>query len=92
MVTLLMYLIRFYIRIRVIKKRRRFMMFDINRMIEELDRILPHYKNKYKAINIAALYARKVKDQQLQGLLDKKVNPIEEALKKCALGLIRYKE
>uniref|UniRef100_A0A7C6EHF2 DNA-directed RNA polymerase n=1 Tax=candidate division WOR-3 bacterium TaxID=2052148 RepID=A0A7C6EHF2_UNCW3 len=61
-------------------------------MIFSIERFWEHYKNKYRAINIAALYARKVKDEQLQGLIDKKVNPIKEALIKCSVGVIKYKE
>lgn len=61
-------------------------------MIFPIDKILEHYQNKYKAINITALYARRVKDKQIQGLLDKTVNPIKEALINCIKGEIKYKE
>ncbi len=61
-------------------------------MIFPIEKIWYNYGNKYKAINIAALFARKIKDEQLQGLVDKKVNPIREALIKCAAGVIKYKE
>ncbi len=61
-------------------------------MIFPIDKIWVHYENKYKAINIAALYARRIKDKQLQGLIDKAVNPIKEALSSCVEGKIKYKE
>ncbi|MGB9721824.1 MAG: hypothetical protein ACPL28_10140 [bacterium] len=61
-------------------------------MIFPIDKIWEHYKNKYLAINIAALHARRVKDKQLQGLIDKAVNPIKEALLECSAGKIKYKE
>ncbi|MEO0095506.1 MAG: hypothetical protein ABIL18_05730 [candidate division WOR-3 bacterium] len=61
-------------------------------MIFPIEKIWEHYNNnKYLAINVAALYARKVKDEQIQGLAPKDVNPIKEALVKCALGKIKYK-
>jgi|UniRef100_A0A7V3RHP1 DNA-directed RNA polymerase subunit K/omega len=60
-------------------------------MIFPIEEIWKHYGNKYKAINVAALYARKIKDDQIQGLIDKNVNPIIEALIKCKNNLIRYK-
>ncbi|MCX7995219.1 MAG: DNA-directed RNA polymerase subunit omega [candidate division WOR-3 bacterium] len=60
-------------------------------MLFPIEKIWEHYKNKYLAINIAALYARKIKDDQLQGLIDKSVNPIKEALIKCSAGKIKYK-
>ncbi len=61
-------------------------------MIFSPEKIWEHYENKYRAINIAALYARKIKDEQLQGLIDKTVNPIKESLLKCIKGEIKYKE
>lgn len=61
-------------------------------MIFPIDRIWEHYQNKYKAINIGALHARRIKDKQLQGLIDRAVNPIEAALKSCIKGEIKYKE
>ncbi len=57
-----------------------------------IDEIWESYKNKYKAINIAALYARRVKDKQLQGLLDKMISPVKDALVKTSKGEIKYKE
>ncbi len=36
-----------------------------------VDKILELYKNKYKAINIGALFARQLKDKQLQQLQTK---------------------
>ncbi|MEO0205896.1 MAG: hypothetical protein ABIL22_04380 [candidate division WOR-3 bacterium] len=61
-------------------------------MIFPIDKIWDHYGNKYKAINIAALYARRVKDKQLQGLIDRAINPIKEALFACSAGQIKIKE
>ncbi len=61
-------------------------------MIFPIDKIWEHYQNKYKAINIAALHARRIKDKQLQGLIDKAVNPVKEALISCIKGEIKYKE
>lgn len=61
-------------------------------MIFLMENIWKHYGNKYKSINIAALYARKIKDKQLQGLIDRKVSPIREALIKCSVGALKYKE
>ncbi|MEO0126585.1 MAG: hypothetical protein ABIL44_02400 [candidate division WOR-3 bacterium] len=60
-------------------------------MIFPIENIWKHYKNKYKAINIAALYARKIKDEQGQHSVDSKVSPIREALIKCSAGVIKYK-
>uniref|UniRef100_A0A7C4XJH6 DNA-directed RNA polymerase n=1 Tax=candidate division WOR-3 bacterium TaxID=2052148 RepID=A0A7C4XJH6_UNCW3 len=56
-----------------------------------IEKIWEHYKNKYKAINIGALYARKLKDEQTQGLSEKNTNPIKESLIKLAMGKIRAK-
>jgi len=61
-------------------------------MIFPIDKIWENYQNKYKAINIASLYARRIKDKQLQGLIDRTVNPIKEALFNCSKGEIKYKE
>lgn len=61
-------------------------------MIFPIDEIWKHYQNKYKSINIAALHARRIKDKQLQGLIDKTINPIKEALFSCIKGEIKFKE
>ncbi|MEO0161225.1 MAG: hypothetical protein ABIL39_00975 [candidate division WOR-3 bacterium] len=62
-------------------------------MIFPIEKIWEHYKNnKYLAINVGALYARKVKDDQSQGLIDKNLNPIKEALIKLSAGKIKYKD
>ncbi|MEO0142945.1 MAG: hypothetical protein ABIL70_00190 [candidate division WOR-3 bacterium] len=61
-------------------------------MFFPIEKIWEHYKNKYKAINIGALYSRKLKDEQSQGLGDKDINPIKESLIKLSLGKIKAKE
>lgn len=61
-------------------------------MIFPIDKIWEYYQNKYKAINIASLYARRIKDKQLQGLIDKTINPVIEALISAIKGEIKYKE
>ncbi len=61
-------------------------------MFFPIERIWEYYKNKYKAINIGALYARKLKDDQTQGLEEKDTNPIKEALIKLSIGKIKAKE
>jgi len=59
-------------------------------MIVSIEKIWKHFENKYKAVNVASLEARKVKDEHSKGLLDPKVNPIFEAMRKLIAGKIRY--
>jgi DNA-directed RNA polymerase subunit K/omega len=61
-------------------------------MIVPTEKIYERFDNKYKAINVASLEARKLKDDQVKGLLEEQVNPIFEAIRKLMAGKIRYKE
>jgi DNA-directed RNA polymerase subunit K/omega len=61
-------------------------------MIVSPETIFKLYKNKYKAINIAALEARRLKDRQANGLLEEYTNPVFEALRKLLIGKIDYTE
>ncbi|MBN2621035.1 hypothetical protein JXB22_08095 [candidate division WOR-3 bacterium] len=61
-------------------------------MIVSPEIIFRLYKNKYKAINIAALEARRLKDRQANGLLEEHMNPVFEALRKLLVGKIAYTE
>ncbi len=61
-------------------------------MFIPIEKIWKHYGNKYKAINIGTVYARKLKDAQSQGLVDKNLNTIKEALKILAEGRVKAKE
>lgn len=59
-------------------------------MIIPIEKIWKHFENKYKAVNVASLEARRAKDAHDKGLLDAKVNPIFEAMRKLVAGKIRY--
>ncbi len=61
-------------------------------MIFPIEKIWERYDNKYKAINVAALEARKMKEEQVKGLVDANVNLILEVLKKLLIGKGRSKE
>jgi len=61
-------------------------------MIFTIEKIWEKYENKYKAICVAALEARKLKEDQIKGLVDQNTNLILEALRKLISGKIRYKE
>ncbi len=61
-------------------------------MIVPTEKIYKKYKNKYKAVNIASLEARKLKDDQTKGLLEEDINPVFEALRKLIAGKIRFKD
>jgi len=61
-------------------------------MIFFIEHIYAKYGNKYKAINVGALQARKLKDEQSKGLIDANTNQILESLKKLISGKIRYKD
>ncbi len=61
-------------------------------MIVPIEKIWQKFENKYKAINIAALEARRIKDEQNKGLIDEKINPIYEAIKRLIKGKIKYQE
>lgn len=61
-------------------------------MIFQIEPIWHKYGNRYKAITVASLEARKLKDEQSKGLFDQNINHILVALKKLTTGKIRYKE
>jgi hypothetical protein len=61
-------------------------------MIIPTEKIYKIFENKYKAINVTSLLARKLKDDQVKGLLDQHVNPIFDAFKKLLAGKIRYQD
>lgn len=61
-------------------------------MIVPTEKIYERFENKYKAINVTSLQARKLKDEQVKGLLEENINPIFEAIKKLIAGKIRYKD
>ena len=61
-------------------------------MIVPIEKIWHKFKNKYKAVNIAALEARKLKEEQGKGLADEKINPILESIKRLLSGKIKYTE
>jgi hypothetical protein len=43
-------------------------------------------------VNVASLEARKLKDEQGKGLVDEKINPILESIRKMLTGKIKYTE
>lgn len=51
-------------------------------MIITIEKIWRKFRNKYKAVNVAALDARRLKEEQSKGLADEKLNPVLEALRK----------
>ncbi|UCG92273.1 MAG: DNA-directed RNA polymerase subunit omega [candidate division WOR-3 bacterium] len=59
-------------------------------MLVPIEKIWKHFENKYKAVNVASLDARRTKELHSKGLLDAKVNPIFEAMRKLTAGKIRY--
>ena len=61
-------------------------------MIVPTEKIYERFENKYKAINVTSLQARKLKDEQVKGILEENINPIFEAIKKLIAGKIRYKD
>ena len=61
-------------------------------MIVPVERLWDRYGNKYLAINLASLEARRLKELQSKGLLDSKVKPIFEAIRKLLAGKIKYKK
>ncbi|MGB7055098.1 MAG: DNA-directed RNA polymerase subunit omega [bacterium] len=61
-------------------------------MIIPIEKIWQKFKNKYKAVNIASLEARKLKEEQGKGLVDEKINPVLEAIRKLLAGKIKYTE
>jgi len=61
-------------------------------MIVPTEKIYERFENKYKAVNVTSLQARKFKDDQVKGLLEEHVNPVFEAIKKMLAGKIRYQD
>ncbi len=57
-----------------------------------MEKIYKKYENKYRAINIASLEARRIKDEQTKGLLEAQINPVFEAVRKLIAGKIKYTE
>ncbi|MDH4210872.1 MAG: DNA-directed RNA polymerase subunit omega [candidate division WOR-3 bacterium] len=61
-------------------------------MIIPVEEIWKRFQNKYKAVNVAALEARKLKEEQGKGLVDEKMNPILEALRRLLSDKIKFRE
>ncbi len=61
-------------------------------MILPTEKIYKMFENKYKAVNVAALEARKLKDDQTKGLLEEYINPVFESMKKLVAGKIKWTE
>ncbi|GAI38504.1 unnamed protein product [marine sediment metagenome] len=61
-------------------------------MIISAEKIYKRFENKYKAVNVAALEARKLKDEQTKGFLEDHIKPVFEAIRRLIAGKIRYKE
>jgi DNA-directed RNA polymerase subunit K/omega len=61
-------------------------------MIVPVEKIWQKFQNKYKAVHIASLEARKLKEEQGKGLVDEKINPILESIRKLLSGKIKYSE
>jgi len=61
-------------------------------MIVPVEKIWQKFQNKYKAVNVASLEARKLKDEQGKGLADEKINPVLESIRKLLSGKIKYTE
>ncbi len=61
-------------------------------MIVPVEKLWERYENKYLAINIASLEARRLKELQNKGLIDSKVKPVFEAIRKLTAGKLKYKQ
>ena len=61
-------------------------------MIIPIEKIWEKFKNKYKAVNIASLEARKLKEDQGKGLTDEKMNPVLEAMRRLLSDRIKFRE
>lgn len=61
-------------------------------MIFPMEEIWQRFENRYKAINLACLEARRIKEEQAKGTLAADVNPILEALRHLMAGKLRTKE
>jgi DNA-directed RNA polymerase subunit K/omega len=61
-------------------------------MIIPVEKIWKKFQNKYKAINVASLEARKLKEEQGKGLVDEKMNPVLEAMRRLLSDRIKFRE
>ncbi|MCK4940881.1 hypothetical protein KAS45_02200 [candidate division WOR-3 bacterium] len=61
-------------------------------MIVPIEKIWRRFQNKYKAIHVASLEARRLKEEQGKGLADEKLNPILESMRKLLSGKIKFNE
>ena len=61
-------------------------------MIIPIEKIWKRFQNKYKAVNVASLEARRLKELQGKGLADEKMNPVLEAMRKLLSGKINFSE
>jgi DNA-directed RNA polymerase subunit K/omega len=61
-------------------------------MIIPIEKIWEKFQNKYKAVHIASLEARKLKEDQGKGLADEKMNPVLEAMRKLLSDRIKFTE
>ncbi|MBE0433372.1 DNA-directed RNA polymerase subunit omega [candidate division WOR-3 bacterium] len=61
-------------------------------MIIPIEKIWKKFRNKYKAVNVAALDARRLKEEQSKGLADEKLNPVLEALRKLLSDRVKSTE
>ncbi len=61
-------------------------------MIIPVERIWKKFENKYKAVNVASLEARKLKEEQGKGLVDEKMNPVLESIRRLLSDRIKFTE
>lgn len=61
-------------------------------MIVPVEKIWKKFQNKYKAINVASLEARRLKEEQGKGLVDEKMNPILESMRRLLSEKIKFNE
>ncbi len=60
--------------------------------IVNIEKIFDRYDNKYKAVIIGALEARRLKELQKKHLYDVNANNIQEALKRLLDAKIKFQE
>jgi len=61
-------------------------------MIVPVEKIWKKFQNKYKAINVASLEARRLKEEQGKGLVDEKMNPVLESMRRLLSEKIKFNE
>ncbi|UCD05882.1 MAG: hypothetical protein JSV98_01215 [candidate division WOR-3 bacterium] len=61
-------------------------------MIVPVEKIWKKFQNKYKAINVASLEARRLKEEQGKGLVDEKMNPVLESMRRLLSAKIKFNE